>query len=53
MMAGSFAAAFAVEQHRLQHAGHAANIAWGAVTARIAILLAKVATTLATGILRA
>ena len=47
MMVGSFAAAFAVERHRLKNNSRAANIAWGAVLARIGVILVKVVTTLA------
>ena len=46
MLVGSFALAFLVERHRLQHAGHAAHIAWGTVTARIIVIFLKVTATL-------
>lgn len=47
MLVGSFAAAFAVERHRLKSSSQAATIAWGAVLARIGVILVKVVTTLA------
>jgi len=46
MFAGSFAAAFAVERYRLKHDGKAASIAWGAVVARILVILFKLGATL-------
>ncbi|NCC49673.1 MAG: DUF456 domain-containing protein [Spartobacteria bacterium] len=46
MMAGSFAAAFLVERNRLRHDGQAASIAWGAVMARILVILFKLGATL-------
>lgn len=46
MLIGSFALAFVVEQHRLNHTGQAAHIARGAVIARILVILLKVVTTL-------
>lgn len=46
MLIGSFACAFAVERYRLKHAGQAAHIAWGAVMARLLVILLKVAATL-------
>lgn len=47
MVVLSFVAAFAVEQHRMRSAGHAASVAWGAVLARVAVVLLKSAATLA------
>lgn len=41
MMAGSFFAAFWVERRRLQHDEKAAHIAWGAVWARLAVMIIK------------
>jgi len=41
MMAGSFFAAFYVEKRRLNHDEKAAHIAWGAVWARLIIMLVK------------
>lgn len=46
MMAGSFIGAFAVENHRLKQADHAAHIAFGTVLARLASMLIKVIATL-------
>lgn len=46
MLVGSFALVFAVERHRLQQLGRAANIAWGAVVARLLVVLVKVTATL-------
>lgn len=46
MLAGGFLAAYAVERHRLKSHGQAATIAWGTVTARLLVLLLKVAVTL-------
>ena len=46
MLVGSFACAFAVERYRLKHSGQAARIAWGAVIARLLVILLKVAATL-------
>ena len=46
MMGGSFVCAFAVERYRLQHAGHAAYIARGAVLGRIVVIIIKVVATL-------
>ena len=46
MMLGSFVFAFAVERNRLRQTGQAAHIAWGAVVARIAVILLKVIATL-------
>ncbi len=47
MMLGSFTLAFLVERGRLQRNAPAAHIAFGAVLARVVVLLAKVAVTLA------
>lgn len=47
MLAGSFACAYAVERHRLQSHDRASHIAFGAVLARLLILMLKVAVTLA------
>lgn len=47
MLAGSFALAFLVEWTRLKHHGQAAQIAGGALIARLAVLLLKTALTLA------
>lgn len=47
MMAGSFLGAFLVELRRLKHTGQAAGIAWGAVVARVLVILIKVIATLA------
>lgn len=47
MLAGSFALAFLVEAKRLKHHGQAAQIALGALLARLAVLLLKTALTLA------
>lgn len=41
MCAGSFACAFWVERNRLQHDAHAAHIAWGAVWARLGVMVIK------------
>ena len=46
MLVGSFACAYAVERYRLEHHGKAAHIAFGAVMARLMILLLKIAVTL-------
>ena len=46
MLAGSFALAFLVEWNRLKHHGQAANIATGAVFARLAVTLFKLSLTL-------
>ena len=46
MLAGSFALVFVVERNRLKHSGQAAGIAWGAVTARMLVILVKVVATL-------
>ena len=46
MLVGSFGCAFAVERYRLKHSGQAAHIAWGAVVARLLVILLKVAATL-------
>ena len=46
MLIGSFACAFGVERYRLKHSGQAAHIAWGAVLARLLVVLLKVAATL-------
>jgi hypothetical protein len=46
MLIGSFAFAFGVERVRLKHAGKAAHIAWGAVVARLLILLLKLGVTM-------
>ncbi len=46
MLALSFGAAFMVEHWRLKHIEHAANIAWGAVWARVMVILLKVIITL-------
>ena len=46
MLLGSFGAAFAVEQHRLKKADHAAHIAFGTVLARLLSMLMKVVATL-------
>lgn len=50
LLAGSFALAFLVEWNRLRHHGQAANIAMGALLARVGILLLKTIVTLAMGI---
>ena len=47
MLLGSFAAAFWVEQAKIKKANHAAHIAFGAVLARLAIILLKVGVTFA------
>ena len=47
MLGGSFACAYAVERHRLQSHDRAAHIAFGAVIARLLILMLKVVVTLA------
>jgi uncharacterized protein YqgC (DUF456 family) len=47
MLVGSFALAYAVERSRLRCADQAANIAFGAVTARVLVILFKVCVTLA------
>lgn len=47
MLAGSFALAFLIEWNRLQHHGKAAAIAFGAVWARLAVMLLKTALTVA------
>jgi len=41
MCAGSFAFAFWVERNRLQHDAQAAHIAWGAVWARLGVMVIK------------
>lgn len=46
MLGGSFACAYAVERHRLEHHGQATHIAFGAVIARLLILLLKIGVTL-------
>ena len=46
MLAGSFACAYAVERYRLEHHGKATHIAFGAVVARLLILLLKIGVTL-------
>lgn len=46
MVAGGFAAAYAVERHRLKAHDRAMHIAWGTVTARVMVLFVKVAATL-------
>lgn len=46
MLAGSFALAFLVEWNRLRHHGQAAQIATGAVIARLAVIFLKTALTL-------
>ncbi len=46
MLAGSFGLAFLVEKERLKKDRKAADIAWGAVTSRIAVILLKVCVTL-------
>ncbi|MFH0908104.1 MAG: DUF456 domain-containing protein [bacterium] len=46
MLAGSFACAYAVERYRLEHHGQAMHIAFGAVMARLLILLLKIGVTL-------
>jgi uncharacterized protein YqgC (DUF456 family) len=46
MLALSFGAAFLVEHWRLKHIEHAANIAWGAVWARVLVIFLKVIITL-------
>jgi len=52
MVAGSFVFVFAVESHRLKSTGRAADVAWGAVAARLAMLFLKVVVTLGmTGVL--
>lgn len=50
MLSGSFALAFLVEWNRLKHHGQAAEIAVGAVFARLIIILLKTALTLAMGL---
>ncbi len=50
MLAGSFALAFLVENNRLKHSGRAAEIAIGAVFARLAVTLIKTGLTLAMSI---
>lgn len=46
LLAGSFGLAFLVERNRLQHDGHAARIATGAVLAALAVVLLKSIVTL-------
>ncbi len=46
MLALSFGSVFMVEHWRLKHIEHAANIAWGAVWARILVIFLKVIITL-------
>ena len=46
MLLGSFACAYAVERYRLEHHGQATHIAFGAVIARLLILLLKIGVTL-------
>ena len=46
MCAGSFAFAFWVERNRLQHDARAAHIAWGAVWARLGVMVVKTAAAL-------
>jgi uncharacterized protein YqgC (DUF456 family) len=46
MCAGSFAFAFWVERSRLQHDARAAHIAWGAVWARLGVMVIKTVTAL-------
>lgn len=46
MLALSFGATFLVENWRLKRSEHAANIAWGAVWARVLVIVLKVAVTL-------
>ena len=45
MAVGGFVLVFIVEKHRLKHAGQAADIAWGSVIARIAVIVVKVGVT--------
>jgi len=47
MLAFSFGLVFLVERHRLKQSGQAANIAWGTVIGRLAMVLLKVTATLA------
>ncbi len=47
MVAGSFACAFLVEHSKMKKADHAAHIAFGAVIARLSVILLKVGITLA------
>lgn len=47
MLAGSFTFAFLIEWNRLKHHGQAADIAIGAVFARLAVMLLKTALTVA------
>lgn len=46
MLVGSFTLAYAVERNRLKHSGQAASIAWGAVIARLLVILFKLGATL-------
>lgn len=46
MLAGSFMMAFLVEKERLKRSDKAADIAWGAVISRIAVIILKVCVTL-------
>lgn len=46
MIVGSFACTYAVERYRLKQAEPAANIAFGAVTSRVLVVLLKVVVTL-------
>ena len=50
MMALSFGATFLVEHRRLKHIERAAHIATGAVTARVLVIVLKVAVTLGMGV---